>query len=111
MAVPEILVGEASITILALVIHELATNSIKYGALSADAGTIDISSAETAADLSFLWVESGGPALRHPRGLPGFGSALLRKSIEGQLGGTISFDWLEAGVYITLRVSKARLAT
>jgi len=111
VAVPEMLVGEASITIVALVIHELATNSIKYGALSADAGTIDISSAETAAELSLLWVESGGPMLRHPRGLPGLGSTLLRSSIEGQLGGTISFEWLEAGAYIVLRMSKARLAT
>jgi two-component sensor histidine kinase len=111
MTVPELPIGEASITILALVIHELATNSIKYGALSTDTGTIEISSIETADDFSLRWVESGGPVLCKARGLPGFGTSLLTNSIAGQLGGDINFDWREAGLDVTLRVRKARLAT
>ena len=111
MAVPEMLVGEASITILALVIHELATNSIKYGSLSSNSGTIDVTSAETANEFSLYWTENGGPPVRPERGLPGFGSKLLKNSIENQLGGIIGYEWLEPGARITLNVSKARLAT
>lgn len=110
VAVPKTMVGEASITAVALVIHELATNSIKYGALSCDTGSIGIAGNDMADDFSLQWVESGGPA-PPTRGRPGFGSSLLKTSIERQLGGTISFEWPETGARVTLRVSKAQLAT
>ena len=62
VAVPRMGVGERTATTLAMVIHELATNSVKYGALSAPAGLLDISSSADGDDLCLIWAETGGPA-------------------------------------------------
>ncbi len=117
ISVPEVRVGETAATALALVIHELATNSIKYGALSAPAGTLDIEQvAATGAapwnndELVVTWTERGGPSVAAHQGLEGFGSRLVESSMSGRLGGSIAFDWPAQGVIITLRMSKARLA-
>lgn len=109
VSVPELLVGEASATTLALVVHELATNSIKYGALSKSSGTLDVSCQADDRDVVIVWKEEGGPAVVAPTGPTGFGSQLIAKSMAGQLGGTIAFDWPQSGVVVTLHVSKARL--
>lgn len=105
----EVLVGEASITTVALVVHELATNSIKYGSLSSVSGTVDVSCSVEDGDVVIVWTEKGGPALSSHRGEVGFGSKLICTSITGQLGGTIKFEWPLEGAVVTLRVSKGRL--
>jgi two-component sensor histidine kinase len=109
ISVPELLVGEASATTLALIVHELATNSIKYGALSTATGTIDVSCMEHDSEVVIIWTERGGPAVVASKGPAGFGSQLVTRSISSQLGGTIAFDWPAEGVIATLRMSKARL--
>jgi two-component sensor histidine kinase len=109
ISVPALLVGEASATTLALVVHEFATNSIKYGALSEAAGTLDLSSIDHVMDIEIVWRELGGPRVTPPIGPIGFGSQLIAKSVSGQLGGTIAIDWRPEGVVITLCMSKARL--
>jgi two-component sensor histidine kinase len=109
--VPEVLVGEASITTVALVIHELATNSIKYGSLSSTNGTVDISCSVEGRDAIIVWTEKGGPPLTVPRGQAGFGSKLVHASLSSQLGGCITFQWLAEGAIVTLRVNKALLGT
>ena len=106
---PEILVGEGSITTLALVIHELATNSIKYGALSLSSGRLVVTCTENGEDVAIIWTETGGPPVAATRGQAGFGSKLVHRSIVRQLGGEITFDWPPTGVVVTLRVSRARL--
>ncbi len=111
VASPEVKVGEGSITTMALVIHELATNSLKYGALSADAGQLRVDCAPQDNEVVIRWVESGGPAVALPAGTPGFGSKLVNRSIVDQLGGTISFEWAPQGVTVTLVVNQARLGT
>src|SRR5581483_860436 len=73
VAVPDVLVGESSITTVALVVHELATNSLKYGALSAPGGTLGITGAVHEGELTLAWTERGGPALATQRGQDGFG--------------------------------------
>ena len=60
--------------------------------------------------LVIVWTERGGPAVAGPPGRR-FGSRLVFQSPAGQLGGSIAYDWLIAGVVITLRMSKARLTT
>ncbi len=110
ISVPEMRVGEAAATTLALVMHELATNSIKYGALSAADGTLDVSCDAHNGDLKLVWTERGGPPVDAPRGPAGFGSKLVAQSMAGQLGGSVAYDWPAAGVVATLRMSKARLA-
>jgi len=111
VSVPEVSVGESAITTLALVVHELATNSLKYGALSVASGAIDLSCAVHHGTIVIVWAERGGPPVTAPRRPEGFGSRLIKHSISGQLGGSIAFDWPMEGVVVTLRISKARLAT
>jgi two-component sensor histidine kinase len=110
VSVPKINVGEASSTALALVIHELATNSAKYGALSLASGTLDVSCNANGDDVVVTWTERGGPPIDSPSKLEGFGSRLVHRSMSTQLNGAIAFDWSEEGVVVTLRMSKDRLA-
>ena len=110
VAVPRMGIGERAATSLALVIHELATNSLKYGALSADTGTIDVSGSSEGQDLELVWSERGGPVVEPPKDQAGYGSRLVNRSVSGQLGGTISYDWSAEGVTITLQFSGDRLA-
>jgi two-component sensor histidine kinase len=103
-------VGEGPSTSLALVIHELATNSAKYGALSVPSGTLDVSCNAHGDEVVIMWTERGGPPIVAPAALDGFGSKLVQQSMAAQLGGTIAFDWSEEGVVITLKMRKSRLA-
>jgi len=107
---PGIRVGETSATTLALIIHELATNSIKHGALSVATGTIDVSCTLDDNEVVIVWTERGGSPVTAPTGPAGFGSKLVAKSVSGQLGGSISYDWPETGMVAMLQMSKARLA-
>jgi len=112
VSVPKMNVGETSSTALALVLHELATNSAKYGALSQSSGTLDVScNAHDDDNLVVMWTERGGPPVVAPAAaLGGFGSRLMHRSMSAQLGGDIAFDWSIEGVVVALRMSKARLA-
>jgi two-component sensor histidine kinase len=113
VSVPKMIVGETSSTTLALVFHELATNSAKYGALSVASGSLDVSSnSDNDADdeVVIMWTERGGPPVVAPGKLEGFGSKLVNRSMSARLGGTLTFDWSEEGVVVTLRMNKARLA-
>jgi two-component sensor histidine kinase len=105
ISAPNILVGEKSATSLALVFHELATNSVKYGALSASSGKLDILCDEQDLSVSMIWKESGGPPVAPPAGEAGFGTRLVTTNLRDQLGGSISTDWTREGLVITLQVS------
>jgi two-component sensor histidine kinase len=107
--VPALPVGEASITTLALIVHELATNALKYGSLSEPDGTIDVTCTANDDAVVLQWTEKGGPAISVAKDQPGFGSKLVTRSMTDQLGGTITFDWPADGAIVTLRMSKARL--
>ncbi len=103
-------VGEGGATTLALVMHELATNSLKYGALSTPDGRLDLACRQDADDVTVVWTERGGPAPAGALRRDGFGSKLVGRSMSSQLGGSIGFEWLEQGLVATLRMNKARLA-
>jgi len=109
VAVPRMGVGERTATTLALVIHEMATNSVKHGALSAESGILDISSTTDDDDLLVVWAETGGPAISGAPDMHGFGSQLIARSITRDLDGALSYDWQESGLVATLRMRKARL--
>jgi PAS domain S-box-containing protein len=86
-----------------LSLHEFATNAAKYGALSVNSGTLNVSWEEQPNTLRFEWRESGGPAV--PRPLPrGFGMKLISTSIEQQLGGKVEFDWDKAGLRCVISI-------
>jgi two-component sensor histidine kinase len=101
---PRLALAPAAATSLALVLHELSTNATKYGALSSPQGSLEIRWKVESERLVLTWKECGGPGLAAPSGRPGFGSLLTRSSIEGQLGGTIIYDWARTGLRITAAI-------
>ena len=109
VAVPRMGVGERSAATLALVVHELATNSLKHGALSVPQGTLDVSSTEDERELCLVWAEDGGPTLAESPDMRGFGSKLVARSISDQLNGEMSYDWQPSGLVATLRLRRDRL--
>jgi two-component sensor histidine kinase len=110
VSVPRMGVGETAATTLALVIHELATNSLKYGALSSATGTLDVSCALHESEAVVVWTERGGPPVVAPTGPGGFGSKLVQRGMAAQLGGSIAADWQQDGVVVTLQMTRDRLA-
>ena len=110
VSVPRMGVGEEAATTLAMVVHELATNSLKYGALSAEAGTLDVSCKPPDSDLVIVWTERGGPPVSAPQDDGGFGSKLVTRSML-QLSGSINRQWQEEGVVVTIKIGKDRLST
>ncbi len=110
VSVPEARVGDAAATTLALVVHELATNAVKYGSLSAAGGTLDVRCTDQDGHVTVVWTERGGPPVAAPAGSGGFGSKLVSRSLSQQLGGSIAYDWQPEGAVVTLRMSRARLA-
>lgn len=104
-------VGEKAATALAMVFHELATNSVKYGSLSSDAGFLDVSSKLDGDDLILTWTETGGPSISEPPELKGFGSKLLSRSVSGQLAGEAIYDWQPTGLVVSLKVRQDRLSS
>ncbi|AZO81833.1 MULTISPECIES: sensor histidine kinase [unclassified Bosea (in: a-proteobacteria)] len=111
VAVPRMGVGEVAATTIALIIHELATNSLKYGALFSEAGTLDVSGSLDDDNLKIVWIERGGPSVEPPNGAEGYGSRLVVRSVSGQLGGSINYDWSAEGVVVTLMIKASKLAT
>lgn len=110
VAVPRMGVGESTATTLAMVIHELATNSVKHGSLSVDSGTLDVSSTSDESDIFVVWAESGGPTVQAPPKMTGFGSKMISRSLSQQFNGALSYDWQPSGLVVTLRLRKDRLA-
>lgn len=110
IGVPRMGIGEAPATSLALVIHELATNSMKYGALSVETGTLDVSGSTDGSEVTIVWTERGGPSVEPQTGAEGYGSKLVTRSIEGHLGGSLQYDWSNEGVIVVLKVPEAKLA-
>jgi two-component sensor histidine kinase len=111
VAVPRMSVGEAGASALAMVVHELATNSLKHGALSLEEGTLDVSCKEQEDETVIIWAERGGPSvIPPPDSHTGFGSGLLKQSINQMLDGSIEYEWSEEGLVVTLHINKGRLA-
>jgi two-component sensor histidine kinase len=90
---------------IAITVHELSTNSAKYGSLSKPNGQIEFKWVQEADGLLILrWREIGGPTVQIPS-RQGFGSRVIERMI-GQLKGNAHFDWRPEGLVceITLRV-------
>jgi len=111
VAVPRMGVGERTASALAMILHELATNSVKHGALSSSDGMLDISGKLDDECLLLTWAETGGPEITAPPEHSGFGRKMLERSISAQLGGNLSYDWQSAGLVATLGIRTARLTS
>ncbi|MDJ0387306.1 PAS domain S-box protein [Roseomonas sp. E05] len=95
---PAYLAPEA-VQAVAMLLHELATNAAKYGALTRPGGQVRLAWAfEASGSLSLAWSERGGPAVQAPPRQRGFGSRLVSTLAAQQLGGSVSWNWEEAGL-------------
>jgi two-component sensor histidine kinase len=95
---------------LGMVVHELATNAAKYGALSVPQGRLRVAWRRAPdGTLHLHWEERGGPALRGAPGRRGFGSRLIASTVQGQLGGKVDFAWHEAGLVCGIALPAERL--
>jgi PAS domain S-box-containing protein len=103
LAGPEIQLLPTTAQTLALALHELVTNSAKYGALSTQAGQLSISWENEIGLLRLAWEETGGPLVQEPTSR-GFGTRSVIASIESQLGGQAEFDWRPEGLLCRLSV-------
>jgi len=81
-----------------LALHELATNAGKYGALSTDAGRVDVRWQQSD-DETFMmsWIESNGPPVRQPEH-QGFGSTVIESMVKRTLGGEVRLDYASTGL-------------
>ncbi len=90
-------------TPVALVLHELATNSVKHGALSADGGSVDLDwqflDSAAGGAFSMTWREKDGPRVTVPERQSG--SAIVGKLTKA-VGGTLDYDWQESGLIVRL---------
>jgi len=100
---PKIQLQPATAQTLALAIHELITNSVKYGALSTDTGHLDIRWDVLNSALELCWEERDGPPVTEPT-TRGFGTRSVIASIGSQLGGRADFDWRTEGLLCRLTV-------
>ncbi len=101
---PPVELGEHASNAIALVLHELATNAAKYGALGVPEGMVDVAWTVDDGRLALSWRERGGPSISPPD-RKGFGSTLVEGTIAGK-DGTLDYDWSTAGlgVRITLPI-------
>lgn len=109
VAVPRMGIGQRTAMTLAMVVHELATNSVKYGSLSCPEGVLDVSSRTDGDHLDLIWAETGGPPVTETPELTGFGSRMISRSVASQLGGALTYDWQESGVVVTVRMQQSKL--
>jgi PAS domain S-box-containing protein len=108
---PSLTVAPMAAQPLSMTLHELATNSAKYGSLSAPGGALELRwSIDPAHDrLALRWTESGGPPIAAPPTGRGFGSRVIRTTIHDQLGGEVSFDWQPTGLVCLMELPLGRV--
>ena len=101
---PEIRMPPRATLALGIALHELATNAVKYGAFSNDAGCVRISWSTTGGTrprLALCWVEEGGPPVVPPA-RRGFGARVLERGLAHELDGAVSLDFRPGGVVCTI---------
>jgi two-component sensor histidine kinase/CheY-like chemotaxis protein len=106
---PKLQLHPSTAQTLALAIHELITNSVKYGALSVRAGLLDVRWEILDGNLELSWDERGGPPVIKPT-TRGFGTRSVIASVGSQLGGRAEFDWRVEGLLCRLWVPLDRIS-
>ena len=113
IAGPDVFVTPQAAEAVGLALHELATNAVKYGALSIPTGQIAVSWAVDSKDtartmLRLRWVERGGPVVTPPS-RKGFGHVVFERIITRSLGGTVAMDFAPEGLSWELSIPTANL--
>jgi two-component sensor histidine kinase len=108
MSGPKVPLSPRLAVVLSMIVHEIATNAAKYGALSNDTGRIaldwEVLAESPKKMLRLIWTETGGPSVVAPV-QRGFGSRLIERSARDQLGGEATVDFLPHGVVYTVTCS------
>ena len=106
---PEIQLRPKAALTMGMIIHELATNAVKHGALSVPDGKIEVTwgvedvAGETG--LVLRWAESGGPIVSKD-GYEGFGTELLRRQVEHEWNGSVEQVFAQDGMRVVLRLPR-----
>ncbi|MGK7867423.1 PAS domain S-box protein [Falsiroseomonas sp. E2-1-a20] len=113
LAGPFVMLSPGAAQALSMVLHELATNAIKHGALSAAGGSVDLAWLAGGPDgmLRLDWTERGGPRIEQPPSVQGFGSRLIAATLKGQLGGTVQMLWQPDGLACHIAIPMARVTS
>ncbi|MDB5564014.1 MAG: histidine kinase [Tardiphaga sp.] len=102
---PKVPLAPPRAVMMSMILHEIATNAAKYGALSNDAGTVSIDwqlrLEPSGEKLQLTWIEAGGPRVSAPT-RKGFGSRLIERGARDQLDGSATADFLPTGVVYTI---------
>jgi len=98
---PALRLDPKSAVALSMAVHELCTNAIKYGALSVEAGHVEVRWSVAADRLRWQWRESGGPVVTAPT-RTGFGSRMIERALAIQLSGQVAIAYEPAGVTCTI---------
>ena len=108
---PDIALMPDAVQALSMVLHELATNAVKHGALSEPAGRVAISWRvnRQVGSVVLTWRERGGPRVTAAPTRRGFGSRVIEATVENQLGGAVEWFWEEEGLVCTIAVPIARV--
>jgi PAS domain S-box-containing protein len=107
---PEILLNPRATNALTLALHELATNAVKFGALSSESGRVQVSWTKSPeGGFQLLWVEQGGPTIGQPT-RRGFGATLLERVTGRELGGEAKMEFRPTGVRVTITADASALA-
>ncbi|GAC1344899.1 MAG: hypothetical protein NVSMB18_23490 [Acetobacteraceae bacterium] len=97
VAGPDVLLAPRHLLSLSMILHELMTNAVKYGALSRPEGRVSLSWALADRELTLAWTESGISGVREPV-RQGFGSKMIALSVSHELRGTMRTEWGEDGL-------------
>jgi PAS domain S-box-containing protein len=94
---PKLRLNAAAAQAIGFTLHELATNAGKYGALSVDAGCVDVQWRRDSETFAMRWTESMGPLVRPPDHR-GFGSTVIEAMVKHTLGGDVQLDYAPSGL-------------
>ena len=108
---PDLFLTPRAANAVSLALHELATNAVKYGALSTESGRVDLRWTRIAdGGFELFWTETGGPPVSQPSHR-GFGSTLLTQVTARELNGETEVEYRRAGVSVRLRAGPAAVVT
>ena len=104
----DVALGRTAVTNVALLLHEFATNALKYGALAHPSGRVEIDCSQAGNNICINWTEIGADTSVEPPTHEGFGSRLARAAI-GALGGSFSREFTSQGLEIRLSVPRTKI--
>ena len=110
---PEVMLSAEAGQAMAMVIHELATNAAKFGALSTPSGRVSVQwyrKLNGSAQFVLVWKETGGPMVIAPK-KPGYGTGVVRDLVPYEFGGTVDLSFVPEGVRCRLEMPFDRISS